>query len=96
MFDYVVYFYIGRSKNIVDSNMKLLKDRIEVMRAKERLERSHKSNGWDQASQYVYKRSKKQPEYLQTIALICGMSSFPILIGTLLLCIISIVAHLSI
>ncbi|KAK1433217.1 hypothetical protein QVD17_10126 [Tagetes erecta] len=85
----------GRSNNSVDSNMKLLKDRIEVMRAKERLERSHnKPCGWDQASQYVHKRPEKQPEYLQTLALVFGMSSLPIFIGTVLLCIISIIVHL--
>ncbi|KAI7749023.1 hypothetical protein M8C21_009929 [Ambrosia artemisiifolia] len=86
----------GRSSNLVDSNMKLLKERIEVMRAKERLERNHRPQGWDYTSNYIQKRPKKQPEYLQTIALICGTSSSSILLGTLLLCIFSFIAHLKI
>ncbi|KAI3726435.1 hypothetical protein L1987_66232 [Smallanthus sonchifolius] len=84
----------GRSRNLVDSNMKLLKDRIEVMRAKESLKRNHRPDGWDYASKYIQKRPKKQPEYLQTIALICGTSSLSILIGTILLCMFSIIVHL--
>ncbi|KAI3785227.1 hypothetical protein L1987_44342 [Smallanthus sonchifolius] len=86
----------GRLRNLVDSNMKLLKDRIEVMRAKERLERNHRPDGWDYESKYIQKRPRKQPEYLQTIALICGASSLSILIGTILLCIFSIIVHLKI
>ncbi|KAM0032414.1 hypothetical protein Hdeb2414_s0016g00474751 [Helianthus debilis subsp. tardiflorus] len=86
----------GRSSNLVDSNIKLLKERIEVMRAKERLERSHIPYGWDYASKYIEKRPKKQPEFLQTIALMCGASSLSIFIGTLFLCIFSIVVHLQV
>ncbi|KAL8250020.1 hypothetical protein R6Q59_033713 [Mikania micrantha] len=86
----------GRSDNIVDSNMKLLKERIEVLRAKERLEINHRSYGRDYTSKYIHKRPKKQTKYLQTIALICGTSSLPILFGTLLLSIFSIIVHLNI
>ncbi|KAL8192126.1 hypothetical protein R6Q57_027988 [Mikania cordata] len=62
----------GRSNNIVDSNMKLLKERIEVLGAKERLEINHRSYGQDYTSKYIHKRPKKQTQYLQTLALICG------------------------
>lgn len=87
-------FYIGRSRNLVDSNMKLLKDRIEVMRTKERLERNCRPYGWDYASNYIHK-PKRQHEYQQTIALICGAASLPILFGTFFLCIFSAIAHLN-
>ncbi|KAL8231149.1 hypothetical protein R6Q57_000927 [Mikania cordata] len=90
----LISLLIGRSSNIVDSNMKLLKERIEVMRTKERLEINHRSNGWDYTSKYIHKNPKKQPQHLQTIALICGASSLSILSGTLLLCIFSIIVHL--
>ncbi|PWA99701.1 hypothetical protein CTI12_AA002290 [Artemisia annua] len=43
----------GRSSNHVDSSMKLLKDRIEVMRTKERLEKSCRPNGWDYDLNYL-------------------------------------------
>ncbi|KVH92436.1 uncharacterized protein LOC112515890 [Cynara cardunculus var. scolymus] len=84
----------GRSSNLVDSSMKVLKDRIEVMRTKEILERNCRPYGWDGASSYIQK-PKKQPEFPQTIALICGTSSLPILVGTALLCVISAIAHLN-
>ncbi|CAH1421353.1 unnamed protein product [Lactuca virosa] len=84
----------GRSSNIVDSNMKILKDRIEAMRMKERLEMNCRPNGWDYTSSYI-RKPKKQQEYLQTVALICGTTSLPVLIGTGLLCIFSVIARVN-
>ncbi|KAJ9562191.1 hypothetical protein OSB04_007351 [Centaurea solstitialis] len=88
------YFFItGRPSNLVDSNMEILKNRIEVMRTKERLERNCRPSGWDYTSSYI-RKPKKQPEYPQ-IALICGTSSLSILVGTTLLCVFSVIAHLN-
>ncbi|MFS7973486.1 hypothetical protein Hanom_Chr09g00857061 [Helianthus anomalus] len=84
----------GRSSNLVDSNMKILKDRIEVIRKKDILERKCRPCGWDYDSSYVTKH-KKQHEYTKTIALICGTSSLSVLIGTSLLYIVSVIAHLN-
>ncbi|KAI3777246.1 hypothetical protein L1987_47044 [Smallanthus sonchifolius] len=86
----------GRSSNLVDSNMKLFKDRIEVMRTKERLEQNHRPCGWVYMSKYINQRPKKQPEYLQTITLICGTYGASIIIGIGILCILSIIVHLKI
>ncbi|KAI3785226.1 hypothetical protein L1987_44341 [Smallanthus sonchifolius] len=84
----------GRSSNLVDSSMKILKDRIEVIRTKERLERRSKPYGWDYDSNYISKH-KKQPEYTNTPALICGTLSLSVLTGTALLHIFSVIAHLN-
>ncbi|KAI3726434.1 hypothetical protein L1987_66231 [Smallanthus sonchifolius] len=84
----------GRSRNLVDSSMKILKDRIEVIRTKERLERRSRPHGWDYDSNYI-SRHRKQPEYTKTLALICGTSSLSVLTGTALLYIFSVIAHLS-
>ncbi|KAI3500175.1 hypothetical protein L1887_35992 [Cichorium endivia] len=84
----------GRSSNLVDSNMKILKDRIEVVRMKERLERNCRPNGWDYTSTYIHK-PKKQPEHLQGIAQICGTTSLSVLVGTGLLFIFSVIAHVN-
>ncbi|KAF5780279.1 hypothetical protein HanRHA438_Chr11g0483721 [Helianthus annuus] len=86
----------GRWSNLVDSNMKLLEYRIEVIRTKERLKRNHRPCEWDNTSEYLNQSPVKQPEYLQTIALICGLPSLTILIGTTLLFIFAIIVHLGI
>lgn len=64
------------------------------MRMKERLEMNCRPNGWDYTSSYIRKPKKKQ-EYLQTVALICGTTSLPVLIGTGLLCIFSVIARVN-
>ncbi|KAI3500173.1 hypothetical protein L1887_35990 [Cichorium endivia] len=84
----------GRSSNLVDSNMKILKDRIEAMRMRETLERNCRPYGWDYTSNYI-RKPKKQAEYLQTVARICGTMSLPVLIGTGFLYIFSVIAHVN-
>ncbi|KAK1433216.1 hypothetical protein QVD17_10125 [Tagetes erecta] len=88
----------GRWSNLVDSSsMKILKDRMEVIRAKERLERSSTPYGWDYDSNYTSKREKQYlgEQYMKTIGLCCGTSSLSILIGTTLLYIFSVIVHLN-
>lgn len=95
-----VSFLLGRSNNFVDSNMKLLKDRIEVIRTKERLERNYRPRVKDYTSKYINPCPEQQPEkeseYLQTLALICGTFSSPILVGVAFLCIFYVLVHLKI
>nr|XP_043618419.1 uncharacterized protein LOC122590147 [Erigeron canadensis] len=77
----------GRSSNDVDSNMKILKHRLEIMRTKERLEMSSRSYGWDCATRPTPKY-EKQPKYRPT--------SLSVLMGSALLCAFSaIISHLN-
>ncbi|KAK9115411.1 hypothetical protein Syun_022208 [Stephania yunnanensis] len=91
----------GRSMNIVDANLSVLKERIEGVKMKERLERcrSKEYHGWYYQTGYVdykHKRDKKHvisPELLNLVGLIGGSIGFPIVFGSLLLCIVSLVVH---
>ncbi|KAK9106197.1 hypothetical protein Scep_023041 [Stephania cephalantha] len=91
----------GRSMNIVDANLSVLKERIEGVKMKERLERcrSKEYYGWYYQTGYVdykHKRDKKHvisPELLNLVGLIGGSIGFPIVFGSLLLCIVSLAVH---
>ncbi|KAL8257240.1 hypothetical protein R6Q59_029281 [Mikania micrantha] len=81
------------SSNLVDSNMKTLKDRIKVIRAKERLVTISRLYGRDYDSNYTSIK-KKQDDGLKMVALICSTLSIPVLTGMALLYIFSVVTHL--
>ncbi|KAH6759951.1 hypothetical protein C2S51_016900 [Perilla frutescens var. frutescens] len=97
----------GRSKNIVDSNLHLLKVRIDEVRNKERLERccgvsEQYLQGWNYADHHdvdvdVFKsRIRAQQffvEFLDLAAVVASTFGFTILGCTSCLCIISLLIH---
>ncbi|KAJ8619797.1 hypothetical protein MRB53_028326 [Persea americana] len=93
----------GKSVNIVDANMSLLRERIEEVRMHERLksycrggEGSNYTSGWNYTSGYdsKLKNEKKLSDTLEVAGLIAGTFGFTFLSGTLCLCLLSIFVHL--
>ncbi|KAJ4706998.1 TGF-beta-activated kinase 1 and MAP3K7-binding protein like [Melia azedarach] len=86
------------NNNIVDANMKILKERIEKVQIKERLEKCCRSceYGWNYASGYDYKfkRDKELGQLFQLLGLVGGTITFTCLSGTLFLCLLSLLPHL--
>ncbi|KAM7516347.1 hypothetical protein LguiA_005930 [Lonicera macranthoides] len=85
----------GRSRSIVDANLRVLKERIEEVRIKERLERCCTSGkyGWNYAPHgynYKHKREASLSNYIQLIGWVGGTSGLMILSGTAFL---SLVIH---
>lgn len=105
----IIYYYffilgfVGKSVNIVDANMSLLRERIEEVRMHERLksycrggEGSNYTSGWNYTSGYdsKLKNEKKLSDTLEVAGLIAGTFGFTFLSGTLCLCLLSIFVHL--
>ncbi|KAK9271750.1 hypothetical protein L1049_002113 [Liquidambar formosana] len=64
----------GRSSNIVDANLCVLRERIDVMRIKERLERCcSAAYGWNYAPGYNYKLKKDRElsQFFELVSLAC-------------------------
>lgn len=100
-FKFLFYFFIlgfvGKSVNIVDANMSLLRERIEEVRMHERLksycrggEGSNYTSGYDSK----LKNEKKLSDTLEVAGLIAGTFGFTFVSGTLCLCLLSIFVHL--
>lgn len=88
----------GRSTNMVDANLNVLKERMEMVKVKERLERCCKcQHGWNYdtvSNHYKIKRSKELCSLIEMIGLVCGTLGFTCFGGTLLLCLVSLLVHL--
>ncbi|CAI9758423.1 unnamed protein product [Fraxinus pennsylvanica] len=88
----------GRSSSIVDANLRVLRDRIEEVRIKERLERCCVAEqGWNYAPTYTYrrKRDEESVQFLQLIGMVGGTFGLTIFSGTFCLYIISLLVHMS-
>ncbi|XP_059624603.1 uncharacterized protein LOC132292650 [Cornus florida] len=88
----------GRSSNIIDANLSILKMRIEEVRIKERLERCCRSqNGWNYAATYDYKRKRdaELSQVFELLGIVGGTFGLTILSGTLFLCLMSLLVHLN-
>ncbi|GMY24284.1 hypothetical protein FCV25MIE_19526 [Fagus crenata] len=82
----------GRPSNNVDANLSVLREKIEVIKMKERLERCCKcENGWNYVGGYDYKlkRNKEMSHFFELVGLICGTLGFTFLTGTVCLCLVS-------
>ncbi|XP_044507010.1 uncharacterized protein LOC123226546 [Mangifera indica] len=88
----------GRRVSIVDANLSVLRQRIEEVVIKERLERCCRCEyGWNYASGYDYKLRKYKvlTETFELVGLIGGTIGLSCLCGTAFLCLISILVHLN-
>lgn len=87
----------GRRVSIVDANLSVLRERIEEVVMKERLERCCRCEyGWNYASGYDHKLKKHKDlkEFFELAGLIGGTIGFTCLGGTLFLCLVSVLVHL--
>ncbi|WOG92906.1 hypothetical protein DCAR_0312184 [Daucus carota subsp. sativus] len=87
----------GRSSNMVDANLRVLKERIEQVRNKERLERCCTSEqGWNYTPVYSshYKKQDVLSQCYDLIGLVFGTAGLAVLFGTLVLCMFSLLLHL--
>lgn len=90
----------GRSSNMVDANLRILKERMEQVRNNGRLERccSRSEQGWNYASgyhNYEYKRETMLSQCFDLMGLIAGTVGLTIVTATFLLCLVSLVLHLN-
>lgn len=88
----------GRSSNGVDANLRVLKERIEVAKMKEKLERCCRyENGWNYAEAYNYSKVKRKgeiSEWFELLGLVGATIGSTCFTGTLFLCLLSIFVHL--
>ncbi|XP_054790137.1 uncharacterized protein LOC129295625 [Prosopis cineraria] len=79
---------------IVDENMSVLKERMEVVKVKEKLERCCRcENGWNYHHHHNYKQNLNLG-YDSYYWLVFGTVGSTCLSGTLLLCLLSLFVHL--
>ncbi|CAK8542673.1 unnamed protein product [Lathyrus sativus] len=92
----------GRSTDMVDGNLNVLKERIEMVKVKERLERCCKSqHGWNyiplsMSDHQKDKRDRELRSLIELIGLVCGTIGFTSFLGTLFLCLVSLIVHLQV
>ena len=85
-------FGTGRPSNNVDANLSVLREKIEVIKMKERLERCCKcENGWNYVDGYDYKlkREKDMWKFFELVGLVSGNLGFTCLSGTVCLFLVS-------
>lgn len=82
-------FGTGRSRNIVDSNLNVLREKIEVVKMKERCCKCE--NGWNYVDGYGYKlkREKDMWKFFELVGLVSGNLGFTCLSGTVCLFLVS-------
>ena len=83
---------------MVDSNLRVLRERIEQVQMKERLERCfRKEHGWNYAPGYnnKLKRDTQLSDFFGLMGLATGTVGLTLLSGTLGLYLVSLVVHLS-
>ncbi|XP_050229956.1 uncharacterized protein LOC126679062 [Mercurialis annua] len=89
----------GRSSiDIVEENLSVLKERIQEVKVKEKLERCCRcEHGWNYAAGYNYKIKKQADlsQFLDLLRLIFGAFGFSCVSGTFVLCIVSLIVHLN-
>ncbi|KAG2710762.1 hypothetical protein I3843_04G042700 [Carya illinoinensis] len=87
----------GKSSNIVDANLSVLRDKVEMLKTKERLERCCKcESGWNYVRVYDYKlkRDREISQFFEFVGIICGTLGFTCLSGIVCLCLVSFFVHL--
>ncbi|RDX62812.1 hypothetical protein CR513_58815, partial [Mucuna pruriens] len=87
----------GRSTNMVDENLYVLKKRIEMVRVRERLERCCTcQHGWNYVpvSNHKTKRDKEEFSLIEFTGLVCGTLALTCFGGTLLIFLVSMLVHL--
>ncbi|KAL5722086.1 hypothetical protein ACHQM5_005650 [Ranunculus cassubicifolius] len=88
----------GRPLNIVDENMKSLRERIEKIRSKEGLQKCYDrgQHGWCYSPGYdaLLKKEAKLREAMELMVMAAKMFGLTIATSSLLLCMLSIVLHL--
>ncbi|PIN08256.1 hypothetical protein CDL12_19175 [Handroanthus impetiginosus] len=93
----------GKSSNMVDANLRVLRERIEQVKDKERLERCCLAEpGWnyatyDQSFKYKSKRDQQliHHHFLQLLGIVSGTFGLTILSCSFCLCIASFLLHLN-
>ncbi|PSR87845.1 TGF-beta-activated kinase 1 and MAP3K7-binding protein like [Actinidia chinensis var. chinensis] len=87
----------GRSG--IDANLRVLRERIEEVRMRERLERCWRNDniGWNYAPAYDYKhkRSMVSSQFYEIFGLVFGTFGLTIVSGTFFLCLVSLLVHLN-
>lgn len=82
----------------MEENLKVLRERMEDVRVRERLERCCRVEyGWNYASGYNFKRKKEEElsQFLELVGLVGGTLGFTFFIGTVFLWLVSHLLHLS-
>lgn len=90
--------FTGRSTNMVDGNLNVLKERIKMVKVKERLERCCKcQHGWNYnvPLNSNHKRNKAC-NFIELMGLVCGTLGLTCFGGTLFLCLVSLLVHLQV
>lgn len=86
-------FLAGKPANIVDANMSVLRGRIQQVRKREKLVHTC---GWNYKQNYdpKYKRDSMVSESAEIMGLACGAIGFVLLIGSLSICLVSLLVYI--
>ncbi|CAL0314627.1 unnamed protein product [Lupinus luteus] len=90
----------GRSTNIVDANLNVLKERVKMLKVKEKLENCCKyQHGWNYnyvpvSNNYKIKITKELCGLIELTCLVCGTLGFTCFGGTLIVCLVSFLVHM--
>ncbi|CAN6700365.1 unnamed protein product [Malus baccata var. baccata] len=90
----------GRSRNIVDANLSVLREKMEVVKMRERLEKyccKRQQNGWNYSPGYNYKlrRARDVSTFFELIRLVGVTLGFTCFSATFLLVLVPILVHLN-
>ncbi|KAL2457536.1 uncharacterized protein Fot_56200 [Forsythia ovata] len=88
----------GRSSSIVDANLRVLRNRIEEVRIKERLERCCVAEqGWNYVPTYTLrsKRDEELLQFLQLVQMVGATFGLTIFSATFCLYLFSLLVHMS-
>ncbi|KAJ9147301.1 hypothetical protein P3X46_029478 [Hevea brasiliensis] len=88
----------GISGDMVEANLRVLRERIEEVKNKERLERCCRCEyGWNYPSGYNYKLKKQVglSQVFDLIGLVCRTIGFTCVSGSLILVLVSLIVHLN-
>ncbi|KAL3568364.1 hypothetical protein D5086_031015 [Populus alba] len=90
----------GKSSNNDDANLSVLRERIEEVKIRERLERGCRCEyGWNHEPGYNYKLKKEvglqDHHFVDLVGLVCGTIGFTFIAGALFLSLVSLFVHLS-
>ncbi|KAK2415250.1 hypothetical protein P8452_60493 [Trifolium repens] len=93
----------GRFTNMVDANLNVLKERIEMVKVKEKFERCCKcQQGWNYVPLSInndYQKNKRNRElksFIEFIGLVCGTIGVTSFAGTLFIYLVSLLVHLQV
>ncbi|CAL8137176.1 unnamed protein product [Prunus armeniaca] len=91
----------GRSRNIVDANLSVLREKMEVIKMRERLEKccnnKHQQCGWNYAAGYNYKlrRAREVSTFFELMQLVCVTVGATCFTATLCLVLVSLLVNLN-